>query len=115
MPRTGSQTPQAKNEERLAVQAFTTECELVRTSVMPPEGQQHPLNSWANTLVLAYVVAENAAKKVDFASEQSQAAVCDAERACAIDLWIARCPIEIPVAILVGIKAIIQASASRRL
>jgi integrase len=38
MPRMGSQTPQAKNDERPAVQAFTTECELVRTSGMPPEG-----------------------------------------------------------------------------
>ena len=38
MPRTGSQTPQGKNDERPAAQAFTTECELVRTSGMPPEG-----------------------------------------------------------------------------
>ena len=38
MPRMGSQTPQFKNDERPAVQAFTTECELVRTSGMPPEG-----------------------------------------------------------------------------
>ncbi len=38
MPRMGSQTPQVKKDERPAVQAFTTECELVRTSGMPPEG-----------------------------------------------------------------------------
>jgi hypothetical protein len=38
MPRMGSQTPRSKNDERPAVQALTTECELVRTSEMPPEG-----------------------------------------------------------------------------
>ncbi len=76
---------------------------------MPPEGQQHPLNSSANTLVLAFVVAESAAKQAKFDSEQPQATACDAERAYAIDLWIARCPVEIPQTIMVGIKAILRA------
>lgn len=81
---------------------------------MPPEGQQQTLISAGNTLVLAIVVAENAAKQAQFASEQPQATSCDAERAYAIDLWIARCPVEIPQAIMVGIRAIIQASSSHR-
>jgi hypothetical protein len=81
---------------------------------MPPEGQQQTLNSAGNTLVLAFVVAESAANQAHFASEQPQATVCDAERACAIDLWIARCPVEISKAIMVGIRAIVQAASSRR-
>ncbi len=82
---------------------------------VPPEGQQQSLISAGNTLVLAFVVAGNAAKQALFASEQSQASACDEERAGAIDLWIARCPVDIPETILVGIKAIIQASSGRRL
>lgn len=89
-------------------------CDPVETEQVPPEGQQHTLNSTANAIVLAFVVAESAAKQATFASAQPQATDCDAERACAIDLWIARCPVQIPAAILVGIKAIIQASVSRR-
>jgi hypothetical protein len=41
MPRTASQTTQDQNEQRLAVQAFTTGCEPVHSSLMPPEGLEH--------------------------------------------------------------------------
>lgn len=88
-------------------------CDLVEYRALPPEGQQQTLISAGNTFVLAIVVAENAAKQPHFASEQPQATVCDAERAYWIDLWIVRCPVEIPEAIMVGIRAIIQASSSR--
>lgn len=81
---------------------------------MPPEGQQQTLNSSGNTLVLTIVVAKNAAKQAQFDAMQPQATPCDAERACAIDLWIARCPVEIPEAIMVGIRAVVQAASSRR-
>ncbi len=80
---------------------------------MPPEGQQQTLISAGKTLVFALVVAESAANKAQFASEQPQATVCDAERACAIDLWIARCPVKIPEAIAVAVKAMVDATAIR--
>lgn len=38
MPRSGSQREEEQKSQKLAVQAFASECELVPSSGMPPEG-----------------------------------------------------------------------------
>jgi hypothetical protein len=45
----GVANPRVKEDERLAVQAFTTERELVRTSKMPPEGLEQVEKPSGNT------------------------------------------------------------------
>lgn len=100
-----SETQNPQNSQELV--GVGVGCDAVETEQVPPEGQQQTRISAGNTLVLAIVVAENAAKQAHFDATQPQATACDAERACAIDLWIARCPVKIPQAIMVGIRAII--------
>lgn len=96
-------TRNSRNDESLEIQAQIE---------VPPEGRQQTLLSTGNTLVFAIVVAENAAKQAQFDAKQPQATACDAERACAIDLWIARCPVKTPEAIMVGIRALVRAAST---
>ena len=81
---------------------------------MPPEGQQQTLISAGNTLVLAIVVAESAAKHAYFDSERPQATACDAEPMRAIDAWIVNCPVVLPEAMTLGIRAMVLAASVRQ-
>lgn len=58
-------------------------------------------------------VAECAALSDQRAAECSEATTRDAVRADAIDAWIANCPVVLPEAMTLGIRAMVQASASR--
>lgn len=82
---------------------------------MPPEGPQQTQNSTGRTQIFGVVVADCAANSTQTTPGRPQATLCDQERTCAIDLWIAHCPVQVSEAIMVGIRAMILASAFRRL
>jgi hypothetical protein len=81
---------------------------------VPPEGLQQPKDSAGKTRKLTPEVAECAALSDSFESEQPGATVCKAMRVSAIDAWIANCPVVLPEAMTVGIRAMVQAVSVRQ-
>jgi hypothetical protein len=79
---------------------------------MPPEGLKHPQKMPENTQVSDRLVAEWAALP-DQSSRVGPAAPSNDEvRAGAINAWIDRCPVALPEAIIIGIRAMVVAAGS---
>jgi hypothetical protein len=97
------------------VRGKATLCDRVRRiSKVPPEGLQQPQDSAGKTHHLTPEVAECAAVPDSFESKQPGATANEAMRVSAIDAWIANCPVVLPEAIAVGIRAMAQTTSGIR-
>jgi hypothetical protein len=79
---------------------------------MSPEGLQQSLDSEGKTAAGGSDAAKCAAVPGDLSTGRSGATIREAVRTGAIDVWIANCPVVLPEAIAIGIRAMVQATAS---
>jgi len=81
---------------------------------MPPEGLQLPQDSAGKGSNLVPEVAECAALSGQRSAKSSEATSGDAVQAGAIEAWIANCPVVLPEAVTIGMRAMVHAASGRR-
>lgn len=85
------------------------------SSVGHPEGPQHQQNSAGKSRDRSAEAAECAAVSGEHSGKRSEASTRESVQTSAIDAWIAQCPVVLPDAIAIGIRAMVEVGLFKRL